>query len=113
LGSNLPLKVARLNPAGIKHYSKAALNRNVTDALSARYIAQYLIAQNHKIDYSPQNRYYSSFRSLHTNINLLKSQRVQLINELKMLLYTAFPELTRYCKTGIADWVLELLPNQS
>jgi hypothetical protein len=32
-----------------------------------------------------------------------------LINELKQVLYSSFPELQRFCKQGIPNWVLELL----
>jgi hypothetical protein len=40
---------------------------------------------------------------------LLNKQKTQLINELKQLLYTSFPELQRFCKSSIPGWVLELL----
>jgi len=37
-GKTLPLKVSRLNPAGVKANTEAGLNRNITDSLSSRYI---------------------------------------------------------------------------
>jgi transposase len=52
---------------------------------------------------------YSSHRNLYTYIQLQNKQKTQLINELKMLLYSGFPEMVRYCKQGIPVWVLELL----
>lgn len=105
----LPVKVARLNPLGVKHSANAELSRNVTDALSSKYIADYLICHPAKVDYTEQNAYYASFRSLHQNIMMLKKQKSQLISQLKMVLYSAFPEMMRYCKEGVPKWVLELL----
>jgi len=81
----------------------------MTDALSARYIAEYPICHPTKIDYTEQNGYYASFRSLHKHILMLKKQNNQLVNELKMVLYSAFPEMMRYCKSGVPKWTLELL----
>lgn len=105
----LPVKVARLNPLGVKHNAEAELSRNVTDSLSAKYIAEYLICHPAKVDYTEQNGYYASFRSLHKHILMLKKQNNQLVNELKMVLYSAFPEMMRYCKSGVPKWALELL----
>jgi len=109
LSTTMPVKVARLNPAGVKHNAAAELNRNVTDALSSRYIAEYMISHPGKVDYNKQNDYYAAFRSLHKHILMLKKQNNQLINELKMLLYSAFPEMMRFCKQGVPYWVLEVL----
>lgn len=105
----MPVSVARLNPAGVKKSIEAGLNRNVTDALSSRYIAEYLVAHSEAVSYEPANVNYASFRSLHKHINLQKKQQTQLINQLKAVLYTAFPELMRYCKNSVPVWVLELL----
>ena len=85
----------------------------MTDALSSKYIAEYLICHSAKVDYTEQNGYYASFRSLHKHILMLKKQNNQLVNELvnelKMVLYSAFPEMMRYCKSGVPKWALELL----
>jgi transposase len=105
----LPLSVARLNPSGVKNNVQAGLNRNVTDGLSSRYIAEYLLAHSDAVKYDEQDPEYSSFRSLHKHINLQKKQQTQLINQLKSVLYSAFPELMRYCKDSVPTWVLEVL----
>jgi ERCC4-type nuclease len=105
----MPVKVARLNPAGVKHNAAAELHRNVTDALSSRYIAEYMISHPGKVDYNKQNDYYAAFRSLHKYILMLKKQNTQLINQLKMTLYSAFPEMMCFCKDGVPNWVLEVL----
>lgn len=109
LGGYMPVKVARLNPSGVKSNARATLKRNVTDALSARYVAEYLTAHPEKIDYTLSENYYVGFRSLHKHINLLKKQNTQLINELKSVLYSAFPEVMRYCKQSVPVWVLSML----
>lgn len=105
----LPIHVARLNPLGIKHAVVAGLKRNITDALSSRYIAEYLVMYPETVDYLMQNQNYASFRSLHKYIFLLKKQKGQLINQLRMILYSSNPELSRFCKSGIPGWVLILL----
>jgi transposase len=109
LSGVLPLKAARLNPSGVKNNAVAGLERNITDALSSRYIAEYLIAHADKVTYDVQDDKYGSFRSMHKHINLLKKQNTQLINEMKMVLYSSFPEMMRYCKQGIPEWVLDVL----
>jgi transposase len=105
----MPLKVARLNPSGVKNNIAAGLNRNVTDALSSIYIAEYLIDHESKVSYDVPDNAYSEYRGLYTYIQLQNKQKTQLINELKMCLYSGFPEMVRYCKQGIPVWVLELL----
>ena len=109
MGSELPVSVARLNPLGVKHSSQAALSRNVTDALSSRYIAQHLIAHPDTVDYAEQSAQYGSYRSLHKHILMLKKQNNQTMNELKMVLYSSFPEIMRYCRSGVPTWVLSIL----
>jgi transposase len=108
-GRSMPLHVARLNPSGVKKSKEADLSRNVTDELSAVYIAKYLISYPEAVTYDVQDAKYSSYRSLHKHINLQKKQKTQLINQLKMMLYSAFPELIRYCKDSIPYWVLGVL----
>lgn len=106
----LPIRVVRLNPNGVKKHSEASLHRNVTDGLSAQYIAEYLIRYPDRIRYGTSSQVdYSVFRSLHRHIFLLKKQQTQCINQLKALLYSAFPELVRYCKDSMPNWVLTVL----
>lgn len=109
LSKEMNVKVARLNPNGVKKNSEAGLDRNVTDALSSRYVGEYLINHADKVDYSEQSSHYASFRSLTRYIKLQSKQQTQLINQLKGLLYSAFPELVRFCKHSTPGWVLEVL----
>src|SRR5690606_17269753 len=107
--NSMPVSIARLNPAGVKKSIEAGLNRNITDALSSRYIAEYMISHSEVITYDIQDVEYASYRSVQTHINLLKKQQTQLINQLKAILYFGFPELMRYCKYSVPSWVLEVL----
>ena len=109
MADRLPVQVSRLNPSVVKDAAKANLNGQVTDALSARNIASYLIRYADQVKYQQPDNQYRSFRSLQNHINLLTKQKTQLVNELKQLLYSCFPELQRYCKQGVPDWVLSLL----
>ena len=106
---NYAVYSSRLNPTAIFNASKAELNTNVTDSQSARNIASYLLRYCDKVDFKQQDNVYCSFRSLHTHIQLLIKQRTQILNELKVVLYSSFPELQRYCRKGIPAWVLTLL----
>ena len=109
LSKTMNLKVVRLNPSGVKSNIAAGLNRNVTDSLSSRYIAEYLVDHPEKVEYNKEDNQYSSFRSMHKHIRLLNKQQTQLVNEMKMILYSSFPELMRYCKGSMPLWILEIL----
>ena len=109
LGDRLPVRVARLNPSVVKHGAKASLRYTKTDAISAENIASYLVRFDEQVRYQVADNKYRSYRSLYNHISLLNRQKTQLINELKQLLYTSFPELQRFCKSSIPGWVLELL----
>jgi transposase len=109
LGSKLAIRVARLNPSVVKNASKALLNANKTDAESARDIASYLKRFDDQVDYTCPESQYSAFRSLDNHLQLVTKQKTQVINELKQLLYSSFPELQRFCKQSIPNWVLDIL----
>jgi len=109
LSSLLPIRATRLNPSVVKNASKAILNANKTDAESAKEIAGYLKRYEDQIDFAVRDNQYASFRSLQNHLELVTKQKTQLINELKQILYSSFPELQRFCKQGIPSWVLELL----
>lgn len=108
-GKELPLHVARLNPLTVKNAAKASLSLQTTDALSAVHIARYLIRYADEITWDTALTKYRSFRSFDGHIRLLVRQRTQMITQFRQLLYSCFPELQRFCKNGIPNWVLELL----
>jgi transposase len=104
----LNVSVARLNPLGVMHNSKADLKRNTTDKISARSIAEYLIAHPEKVDYHQQDQW-ASLRKQWVFIRMLTKQSTQLLNQLESLLYSANPDLLGFCKDGMPKWVLKLL----
>ena len=106
--SSLKIRTARLNPEGVYNNSKASLIRTVTDKVSARNIAEYLIAHPEKVKYQQQD-YWGPLRKQWTFVKLLTKQKSQLLNQLESLLYGANPEVLKYCQDGVPQWVLKLL----
>jgi transposase len=104
----LDLKVTRLNPRGVNHSSRAALQRVVTDRVSARNIAEYMIKHPEKINYESDD-YFSGLKRKWQFIQTLVKQKTRLLNQLEKLLYIANPEVLPYCKDKVPQWVLRLL----
>lgn len=102
------LKVARLNPKGVNHLSKAGLNRMITDNLSARTIAEYLLTHPEKVDYQTQDYYYPLRKKWNFSHSLTK-EKTRYLNQLESLLYEANPDILFYCKDNVSKWVLKLL----
>lgn len=105
---SLNIKAARLNPCGVNALSKAELTRVTTDPISARAVAQYLIAHSDKVSYSHQDLT-AGMRRRWNLIKMLTKQKTQLINHLQMLMYTAHPQLMIFCKDETPNWVYELV----
>jgi transposase len=104
----MPISVVRLNPVGVHHNLKASLNRNITDKISARGIAEYLLSHSNKIRYDSYDEY-TELRKQKKFIDMLTKQKVQIENQLESILYSANPELLVYCKKKKAQWLLRLL----
>lgn len=105
---SLNIETARLNPEGVSHNSKADLKRVITDKVSARSIAEYLVAHPDKVIYQQQD-YWGSLRKQWSFVKMLTKQSTQLLNQLESLLYSANPELLKYCQEETPAWVLKLL----
>lgn len=103
-----PVKVARLNPLGVSKNSQAGLKRNKTDKISARDVAEYLIAHPEKVEYQSEKPG-DTIKEQFNYIQMLNKQKVQLLNLLEIDIYKANPELLIYCKKGISLWILHLL----
>lgn len=102
------LKVSRINPAGVNFNRRAGLKRNVTDAISAVSIAEYMINHPENVFYDQDDKWKSLCR--HWNfVEMQKQQRVQTINQLETILYSANPTLMRYKKGDLPNWLLELI----
>ncbi len=106
--SQMNLSVARINPIGVYHSSKAALKRVTTDKESAKNIAEYLINYPEKVDYQNEDPFLTAKRQW-TFITMMKKQKTQLLNQLESMLYIANPEIVSYCKSGVSLWTLRLL----
>jgi len=106
--SNLPLKIARLNPCGVHNNSKAGLERNITDPISAENVAKYMIEHPENVTYQQQDPL-ASLRKQWSFIKMLLKQKTQLLNQLESNLYGANPEILAYCKNGVPKWVLSVL----
>lgn len=104
----LNVSVLRLNPLGVSYSQRAQLNRAVTDEVSAKNIAEYLINNQNKIQQS-NNTYYTSLRKQWIFVKLLVKQKVQLLNQLESIVYTANTEVLTYCKHSTPNWLLMVL----
>jgi transposase len=107
------LRVARLNPKGVKSVSEAALKRTITDAVSAENIAVYLLAFPEKVQYmAGSEKTENTFKEARQGLvfkKMLVKQKVQLDNQLEKLLYQYFSEMLVYCRNGIPNWLLHVL----
>lgn len=104
----LNIRSARLNPLGVRANSKASLRRVITDKISARDVAEYLIAHPEKVTYQQEDSL-AGLRRQWGFVRLLVKQKTQILNQFESLLYTANPELIAYCKSGVSVWLLKLL----
>ena len=102
------LSVARLNPFGVSHSSKASMSRIITDKQSAKHIADYLIGYPEKVNYQSED-YFASARRQWSSIKLFTKQKTQLLNQLNSLLYIVNPEILSFCNNGVRLWTLLLL----
>ncbi len=108
MSKNFPIQVARINPRGINHDSKAALQKSTNDKISARNIAEYQINHPQKIVYNNESENKSLKRTLTALLAKIKS-RAALLNQMETLLYSANPELFLYHKESTPQWLLKLL----
>ena len=104
----LSIQSARLNPLAVLHNRKADLKRNSTDKISARSVAEYLVAHPEKVLYQ-QHDPLTGLRKQWGFIRMITKQCTQIINQLHSLLYTAQPQLLSFCRDGIPAWMLKLL----
>lgn len=104
----LNIQTAHLNPLGVSHNIKADLERNGTDKISAKGIAEYLISHPEKVDYQKKDTL-SHLKKLWGFTETLTKQKTQLKNQLQNLMYTANPELIAFCRDGFPEWILKLL----
>lgn len=102
------LKISRLNTYGVNLNQKAGMKRNVTDAMSAFNIAEYLIDHSDTVQYN-QEDILAPLRHYWNLIKMYKKQRKDLINQLEIVLYNANPTLMQYRKGKLYQWFIELI----
>ena len=108
LSGQLPLRVARLNPARVTFNNQANAKRNRTDQISAQDIAEYLATHCDKVIYNEPAEL-AQLRRMWSHIQLLVKQKTQLLNHLESLLYSSMPELLTFCRHGMPRWLVRLL----
>ena len=104
----MKISVARVNPKGTNHNSQADLTRVITDKVSAKNIAEYLINHKKKIEYNKTDLFFH-IRKQWKFIRMLVKQKTQLYNQLHSLVYIANPEVIQYTKHGYSQWLLKVL----
>jgi transposase len=102
------IKVARINPAGVNFNRLASMKRNVTDAISALSIGEFMLSHPENISYDA-DEFWKSLRRHWNFVEMQKMQRVQTINQLETLLYSANPTLMRFKNDAFPNWLLELI----
>lgn len=112
VGKSKKVAVARLNPKGVKAIGEAGLTRTITDSVSAKNIALYLIGFADKVHYlssTATSKAFSEGRKHDSFIRMLKKQKNQLGNQLEKILYQESSPLMCYCRHGFPVWFLLLL----
>lgn len=108
-GLALSIEVVRLNPIGVKHQGESKMTRTITDKVSAQLIAYQLIENKQVLLSTPKPSIeQSQARRFYSYITSLKKQQTALLNQLEKLVYTAFPEVLTYTKSGFPNWLLLL-----
>jgi transposase len=102
------MSVARINPSGVCFNRLASMRRNVTDAISALSIAEFMINHPENIPYD-EEEYWKGLRRHWNFIEMQKKQRTQTINQLETIIYCANPMLMRYKIESFPNWLLELI----
>jgi transposase len=101
-------KIYQLNPLAVRKFLEQDLHRNVTDASSAKGIANYLRRGLRSAD-EPYDPALEGIRTLwrHTQNLIDRSTTVQ--NELQTLLPSVHPGLVPFTRDGLTRWILHLL----
>jgi len=101
-------RVFTLNPLAVKKFLDRDLHRNITDAVSAQGIANYL-RQGMRPAEVPFEDSLSGPISLYRCLRNAISRCAQMKNELQSLLPRVQPELVQFCRHGLPAWILEIL----
>lgn len=100
-------RVVQVNALAVHKHRQCQLHQCVTDASSARAIAEYLMAREHdQVEYDPA---LAAPRQLLQLIQQQIKQQTAVKNELQAQLVTSHPELVQFCRSGFPDWLLEVI----
>lgn len=104
----MPIVVFKLNPLAVKHFLSVDLHRKIDDPKSARGIVAYLRSGLCQVDTSTdpaEEGVLILYR--HCCRRIKHCSRLQ--NELHALLPAVQPQLVRYTRSGLPDWMLRVL----
>jgi hypothetical protein len=93
---------------GVNHHKKADLERNSTDKISARFVAEYLIDHGKKIVYNREDAKVA-LKKEWKFIKMLSKQCVQLLNQFESALYNTHPHLLTYFSSEVSNWLLKVV----
>lgn len=98
----------RLNPLAVRRFTESQLRRNKTDRTSALQIANYLrlTAQKNQPTEDPAVQ---GPLNLYRAIVAAVGRCSQVKNEFQSLLPRVQPELVRFCRASVPDWILTML----
>lgn len=101
-------RVHKLNPLAVKRFLERDLHRNITDEISAKGIADYLLSGLRPADvpYEPE---LEGERNLLRHILSSTERSTELKNELQSYLPAVHPYLVAHCRQGLTEWALKLL----
>lgn len=100
-------RVHRLNATAVKRHLAAELHRAVTDAHAADGIARYLLerVRDRRVRDDAPPAAVAFYRSLRSAMH----RRMEVDQQLHALLIQVHPELVQFCRSGFADWIIDLL----
>lgn len=100
--------VAVLNPLAVKRFLAHNLHRSVTDAVSAAGIARYL-ASGLRLHETRSDPALDGLRELYHCAMAAMHRSTESRNQLQSLLPRVHPDLVQFVRSGIPDWVLQVL----
>jgi transposase len=101
------LRVFRLNAASVHAFRKAQLHRAPGDAAAASDIARFLL--EHCATRMPAVEAEAGPLAFYRTIRSLSEESTAASQRLQGLLVTAHPDLGRFCRYGLSQWMLALL----
>jgi transposase len=91
----------------VRRHLEADLHRSITDASAAVGIARYLLERVR--DGKARDTAPSPTASFYRTLRSVGLRRVEVVQQLQALLPQVQPELVRYTRHGVPDWIIDLL----